>query len=129
MKAPEGKAFIDDETATFWFDEDGILCCIAKAAPLTVLNQQERIRLIRQAANDKKVCYLTDITDIGPVGKVTQQYTANSQPGVYKAMAVISRSASGTTLYNSFVSSQGNPIPMKLFSNEHEAREWLKAYL
>ncbi|MGZ3885238.1 MAG: DUF7793 family protein [Bacteroidia bacterium] len=129
MIPPPHVKLFDGELATLWFDEHGILCAVAKAVPRSLEMQKANYDFIRQITGGKKVCLLSDTTSSSPQDKETRDYIAAQIPDVFKAMAVISGSASGRFITNVFLAIKQQPIPMRFFSNEADAKEWLKQYL
>jgi hypothetical protein len=131
IKLPESGStkIFEGELATLWFDENGILCALAKSVPRTLEKQKENYTFIRQITGNKKVCLLSDTTSSRPQDKETRDYMARELPNVFKAMAVISESVTGIFITNVFLTLKRQPIPIKIFSDEKKAKEWLKQYL
>ena len=129
MNLPDNTELFEGELATFWFDENGILCALAKNTPRSIEKQKKNYAFIRQITGNKKVCLLSDTTSSSPQDKETRDYAASELPNVFKAMAVISKSAAGLFIANIFVALKHQPIPIKMFADENQAKEWLKEYL
>jgi hypothetical protein len=129
MVIPDNVKIYEGELATFWFEENGILCANAKSTPRTVERQKENYRFIKEMTGGKKVCLLSDTTNASPQDKETRDYAAAELPNVFIAMAVVSKSALGGFSANVFLTLKQQPIPIRMFENEHEAKEWLKTYL
>jgi hypothetical protein len=129
MTPPEGTETFDGELALFWFDEHGILCARSKNTPRTLARQKANYEFIRKISGNKKVCLLTDTSSTSPQDRETRDYVALELPAIFKAMAVISSTAVGKFIANQFVHLKDQPIPIRLFGNEDEAREWLKQFL
>ena len=129
MKPPDNAKIIEGELATFWFDESGILCAIAKNVPRSLEKQRDNYVFIKQITGNKKVCLLSDTTSSTPQDKETRDYSATEMPNVFKAMAIISDSVLGQFSANVFLALKDQPIPIKFFADENTAIEWLKAYL
>lgn len=129
MKPPDNTRLYESDLATFWFDENYILCAIAKKTHRTVDKQKKTYELIRQISDNKKVCILSDATSVSPLDKETREYVALEIPTIFKAMAIISASALGRTIANIFLTLKRQPVPIKMFANEKDAKEWLKQYL
>ncbi len=119
----------EGELATFWFDDNGILCAIAKGVERNVEKQKKNYDFIAEITNRKKVCLLSDTTSSKPQDLETRNYAASQLPNYFKAMAVISGSSLGRYIANLFITLKHQPIPIKMFANEEEAKEWLKQYL
>ncbi len=130
MEPPQNTEVFEFPTSTMWFDENGILCSIAKKAPQqTVEEVKKTIDEFKTITGGKKVCLLSDSTDSSPIKKELRDYIANIMPEIVIAIAIISRSAVGKMVANLFFSIKKQPYPVKMFTDETEAKEWLKQYL
>lgn len=130
MLKPSAHAKIyEGELATFWFDESGILCAIGKHTLRNLDKQKSNFDFIRQISGGKKVCLLSDLTSSEPYDKETRDYMALEMPHVFAAMATMSDSPMGRFMFNTFVGLKKQPVPMRFFSDEAEAKAWLKQYL
>lgn len=130
MVPPDDVKVIEFPTSTMWFDEHGILCSVSKKVPQqTVEEAKKTIAAFIQLTGGKKICLLSDSTDSDPLNKEMRDYVAEVIPEIVKAVAVISRSAVGTMAANLFFSIKKQPYPVKMFTEESEAKEWLKQYL
>ncbi len=129
MTVPENVNIYEGELATFWLEENGILCAIGKSTTRSLEKQKANFEYIKQITNDKKVCLLTDASSSGPQDTITRAYTAAEMPNRFKAMAVIANSVTGKYIVNLFLTLKSQPVPIKMFTNEQEARKWLKNYL
>jgi hypothetical protein len=130
MEPPKGVKVYDWPTSTFWFDENGILCSIAKKTPIQSLEEVKKtIEEFKKVIGDKKVCLLSESTNSSESTKEVRDYASLEFPKFIKAIAVISKSALGRMLANLFFSIKEQPYPTKMFTDENEAKEWLKQYL
>ncbi len=130
MRPPPNAKILDQSNSIAWFDDDGILCSVAKKAPQPTLEQAKNsMEDFLKFTGNKKVCLLSDNTDSPPVNKEMRDYAAEVIPGIVKAIAIMSRSAVGRMAANLFFSLKKQPYPVKFFDNEDEAKKWLKQYL
>ncbi|MFL5766019.1 MAG: hypothetical protein ACJ77K_18890 [Bacteroidia bacterium] len=129
MKVPDHVKTYDNELATFWFDEQGILCAIAKSTPRTLQKQMETYAFIHRITGDKKICLLSDATHSGQQDKETRDYSSGEMPKLFKAMAILSDSPTGNFVSSLYMVLKHEPVPMRMFSNEQEAHDWLKTFL
>ena len=130
MIVPDNTEVFDFPTSTMWFDENGILCSIAKKVPQqTIEEAKETMVEFKKITGGKKVCLLSDSTDSPPADKEMRDYAAEVIPEIAKAVAIISRSAVGKMAANLFFSIKKQPYPVKMFNEETDAKEWLKQYL
>jgi hypothetical protein len=127
---PDNAKVIELYTSTIWFDEDGILCSIAKKVPpQTVEEAKESMKDFLVITGGKKVCMLSDSTNSPPVNKEMRDYAAEVIPQIAKAIAIMSNSSVGRMAANLFFSLKKQPYPVKFFENEQDAKTWLKQYL
>ena len=129
MKPPDNTEIFETELATLWLDKDGILNQISKPVDRSLDRMKQSYNLIRQISNNNKVCLIGDISHSKPLDKEVRDYAAVEIPKLFKAIAVISTSPLGTMISNIFLKLKGQPVPMKLFTHEKEAKKWLKQYL
>jgi len=128
---PNSKAEIFETTiATYWFDESGILHGISKKVERTMAHYQEVIELYKKLTkNGNKLCLLADSTNSMPLSKEIVQYLAEEQPKYINAIAIISDSPFETSQVNTFLKMTFLNFPVMKFSDEKEAKKWLKDYL
>ena len=130
MVPPTNVDVIELYASTIWFDENGILCSVAKKVPQQTLEEAEKsMEEFLAITGGKKVCLLSDSTNSPPVNKEMRDYAAKVIPEVAKAIAIMSNSSVGKMAANLFFSLKKQPYPVKFFDNEQEAKEWLKQYL
>jgi len=130
MVPPKNTSLIEFPTSTIWFDENGILCSIAKKVPQQTLDEAKKtIAEFRKITGGKKICLLSDSTDSPPTNKEIRDYAAEVLPEIVTAVAIISVSAVGKMVANLFFSIKKQPYPVKMFTDEIAAKEWLKQYL
>ena len=130
MEIPKNVKLIETPTSTIWFDETGICCSISKKHPPQSLEESKKsVEEFKKLTNGKKVCMLLDITNSSPSSKEIRDYAAEEMPKLVIAIAMISRSPLGRMVANLFFGLKPPSYPTKMFSNEKEAKEWLKQYL
>ncbi len=130
MLPPENTKIIDFPNSIMWFDENGILCSVAKKVPQQTVEEAKKTMVeLKKLTGGKKICLLSDSSDATPANKEMRDYAAEVIPEIAKAVAIISRSAVGKMTANLFFSIKKQPYPVKMFNEETEAKEWLKQYL
>lgn len=130
MVVPKNTEVFEFPTSTLWFDENGIVCSIAKNVPSqTVEETKDTMAEFGRITGGKKICLLSDSTYSPPIDKEMRDYLAKVLPEITKAVAIISRSAVGKVAANLFFSIKKQPYPVRMFTEETEAKEWLKQYL
>lgn len=126
---PEGITSYEAPLATFWFNEDGILYAVAKDTPRTLEKQKETYAVIRKIADNQKVCMLSEASAARIPDEETTKYMNQEIPNLFKAMAVLSETATGKAPTVAANILQSTPVPIHLFDSEEQALEWLKGFL
>ena len=129
MTPPKNATLYEGELADFWLEEDGILCAVSKKVSRTQVKQKDNYELIRKITGNKRVCLLADNTETYTQDDSTRQYTAQEIPRIFKAMAIVSRTTIGRASAHLFEYFHGQPIPIKCFEHEKEAKTWLVQFL
>jgi hypothetical protein len=61
--------------------------------------------------------------------KATRKFATEQLPHVYKAMAMVSKPGLSTFIMTILFKFKSPSIPMKSFTDEYKAREWLLQYV
>src|SRR5690348_18313587 len=118
----------ESEIATYWFD-DGILVSLSRSVMRTVENIGGNVALVKQITNNKKVPLLIYLANSPVPDKETRKFSAEKLPEVYTAMAMVSKPGLAKFIMNILFSLKPPPIPMKSFTDDQEAKEWLKQFV
>ncbi len=120
----------DIPLSTMWFDEDGIFCSATKKnVALTKEGLVQTFDFIKKNAGEKKVCWLGDVTHASLPTTEARDFAGEETPKFVKALALITNSELSRMIANVFFALKKPPYPTRLFTNEKEAKEWLKNYL
>jgi hypothetical protein len=128
MQVPPGKEIIKGEIADYYF-EDGILVSLSKSVLRTVENIKGNVELVKKITNNKRVPLLIYLSDSPVPDKATRQYSSEKLPEIYSAMAMISKPGLSKLIMNILFRFKAPPIPMKSFTGDKEAKEWLKQFI
>ena len=128
MKPPFNREIIEGEIATYWFDE-GILVSLSKSPQRTVQNIKGNVALVKKITADKRVPLLIYLTNSPVTDKKTRRFATTQLPLIYSAMAMVSKPGLSKFIMNILFALKPPPIPMKTFTDDQEAKEWLKQYL
>ena len=129
IKPKDQTQIIKGEIADYWLDSDGILYSYSKAPQRTVSNIAQNIELVNKITGGIKPPLLIYLCHSPMPDKETRRYSAAQLPNVYKAMAMVSAPGLGKFIMDLLFRFQKPPIPMKSFSDDKEAREWLMKFL
>src|SRR4029078_2595847 len=129
MNPPEGIALVKGEIADYYYSPEGILYSYSKRPKRTVKNISENVALVKQITGGKKVPLLIYLSNSPVPDKETRRFSTEQLPNVYTAMAMVSKGGLAQFIMNILFKFKAPPIPIKSFSNDKEAREWLKQFL
>lgn len=130
MKAHEHTELFETQLSTNWFDDSGVLCGLSKKSDRTINHYYELIDLFKQLTKDRgRLCLLVDANNSSYMSEEIIKYTSVEYPKYLKAMAIVSTTTFENTQVNTFLKLTFANFPVMRFSNELEARAWLKDYL
>jgi hypothetical protein len=127
IEPPKDKQIIKGEIADYWF-EDGILISLSKSIKRTVENISGNVELIKKITNNKPVPLLIYLAPSPVPDKATRKFSTEQLPVIYSAMAMVSKPGLSTFIMNILFSLKQPPIPMKSFTDDVAAREWLRQF-
>jgi hypothetical protein len=128
MLPPTNTKTYEGEIATYWF-EDGILVSLSKSILRTVDNIKGNVALVKEITGNKPVPLLIYLKNSPVPDKATRQFSTTQLPVIYKAMAMVSKPGLSKFIMNILFALKPPPIPMKSFTDDKAAKEWLKQYL
>ena len=109
--------------------DDGILVSLSKSPRRTVENIKTNISLVKSITNNKKVPLLIYLAKSMVPDKKTRRFVNEQLPNVYSAMAMVAKPGLTKFIMNFLFQFRKPPIPMKSFTDDKEAKEWLKQFL
>jgi len=129
IEKPTDSQTWESEIATYWFDDNGILVSHSKSVLRTVENITSNVKLVRSITNNKPVPLLIYLANSPIPDKQTRKFSTEQLPVLYSAMAMVCKPGLSKFIMNILFGLKPPPIPMKSFSNDKEAAEWLKQFL
>ncbi len=129
MNIPENKELIKGEIADYIYGSDGILYSYSKNPRRTVKNIAENIALVKKITQNKIVPLLIYLCDSPIPDKETRNFSTEQLPNVYKAMAMVSKPGLAQLIMNILFRFKAPAIPMKSFTDDKKAKEWLMKYV
>ena len=124
---PTDRQTWESEIATYWW-EDGILVSLSKSPKRTVDNIAANVALVKQISGNKPVPLLIYLADSPVPDKETRRFSTEQLPVVYKAMAMVSKPGLAKLIMNILFALKPPPIPMKSFTDDRQAKEWLQQF-
>jgi hypothetical protein len=128
MNQPPKKVIIQGEIADYWM-EDGILFSKSKSIRRTVENISANVALVKKITGNRRVPLLIYLANSPVPDKATRELSRQQLPAIYSAMAMVSKPGLSKLIMNILFRVSPPPIPMKSFSEDAEAKEWLKQYV
>jgi len=128
INKPTDRETFEGEIATYWFD-DGILVSLSKSPQRTVDNIKANVELVKQLTQNKRVPLLIYLSNSPVPDKAARKYSTEQLPVIYSAMAMVSKPGLAKFIMNLLFSLKQPPIPMKSFTDDKEAKAWLRQYL
>ena len=125
---PTDKQIFEGEIATYWI-ENGILVSLSKSPMRTVENISGNVALVKKITNNKRMPLLIYLSNSPVPDKNTRKFATEQLPLIYSAMAMISKPGLAKFIMNILFNFKKPPVPMKSFSDDKEAKEWLLQYL
>jgi len=125
----ENIQLIKGEIADYWYAPDGILYAYSKNPRRTVKNITANIALVKSITNNKIIPLLIYLSDSPVPDKETRKFAAEQLPGVYAAMAMVAKPGLSKFIMNVLFSLKKPAIPMKSFTDDKQAKEWLTQFL
>ena len=130
LSPPENTKLFETTASTCWVDEHGIVCVIVKNVRRTIENHKEQIKLYDGIIKDgNKFCSLVDMTHSMPLRREVREYLASELQKYIKAQAIISAKPLDGTIATAFETINSAGYPMNQFTNEAEAKNWLKQFI
>jgi len=129
MEIPTDVQLIKGEIADYRLDSEGILYSYSKNPKRTVENIKNNVALVKQITSNKRVPLLIYLSNSPIPDRETQKFSTEQLPIIYSAMAMVSKPGLSKFIINLLFKFKQPPIPMKSFTDDKQAREWLKQYL
>jgi len=120
---------IEGEIADYLLTDDGILISYSKSVLRTVENISANVALVKKITNNKKVPLLIYLKNSPVPDKETRKFSTEQLPQIYTAMAMVSKPGLAQLIMKILFKFQTPPIPIKSFTDDEKAREWLKKFL
>ncbi|MFW9993408.1 MAG: hypothetical protein ACFFD4_15295 [Candidatus Odinarchaeota archaeon] len=125
------KEVIETRTARIWLDEDGIVHYVSLAgAEMKLEDAQETIEIIAKIAAGQKIPVLIDNKLIKSAAREARSYFSGKEAEkVTLATAIITGFPLSKMIANLYFRASKPPFPVKLFTSEDRAIEWLRGFL
>src|SRR4029078_8060487 len=129
IQKPADRQTWEGEIATYWFDDNGILVSLSKSILRTVENISSNVVLVRSITDNNPVPLLIYLANSPIPDKQSRRFSTEQLPVIYSAMAMVCKPGLSKFIMNIVFGLKPPPIPMKSFTNDRAATEWLKQFL
>jgi len=129
MENDSDKQLIEGEIADYLLTDDGILISYSKSILRTVENIAANVELVKKITGNKKVPLLIYLKNSPVPDKETRKFSTEQLPQIYTAMAMVSKPGLAQLIMKILFKFQTPPIPIKSFTDDGKAMEWLKKFL
>ena len=129
IQKPTDRETWEGEIATYWFDDNGILVSLSKSILRTVENISSNVKLVRSITDNKPVPLLIYLANSPIPDKQTRKFSTEQLPVIYSALAMVCKPGLSRFIMNILFGLNPPPIPMKSFTNDKAATQWLKQFL
>ncbi|MEN9729347.1 MAG: hypothetical protein RLZ91_464 [Bacteroidota bacterium] len=116
---------IPGDIADYRLDESGILYSYSKSILRTIPLMEANVALVKQITGGKPTPLLIFLKNSPMPDKATRKYSKEKIPEIYSAMAMVSKPGLSAFIMKLLFAFQKPPIPMKSFTDEASAKEWL----
>ena len=128
MIKPNDRKIYEGEIASYWFD-GGILVSLSKNPKRTVENISKNVALVKEITGNRRMPLLIYLSNSPVPDKETREFSTKQLPVIYSAMAMVSKPGLSKFIMNILFALKPPPIPMKSFTNDETAKEWLKQFV
>ncbi|MCF3109663.1 STAS/SEC14 domain-containing protein [Niabella sp. CC-SYL272] len=128
VNIPSDRPVFEGEIATYWFEEC-ILVSLSKAVKRTVANISGNVTLVKELTGGKRMPLLIYLAKSPVPDKATRKLSAELLAVNYKAMAMVSEPGLGQLIMKLVFRFKPSPIPVKSFTNDHDAKAWLRQFI
>ena len=118
----------ESEISVSWVEPRGFIVTRSKGVKRTVENLAKNANMIRDLSGSVPMPVLVFLTDSPLPDKKARELSARLLPELYSAMAMVSRPGLAQMVMNIIFRFRKPPIPMRSFTEEHEAVKWLMNY-
>lgn len=120
---------IEGEIADYLLTDAGILISYSKSILRTVENISANVALVKKITYNKKVPLLIYLKNSPVPDKATRKFSTEQLPNIYTAMAMVSKPGLAQLIMKILFKFQKPPIPIKSFTDDEKAKQWLMQFL
>lgn len=123
---PTDRPVYENHMAVYWMD-NRILVSKSKSITRTVEAIAQNVNFVKQITNNTPMPLLIYLAPSPVPDKATRKFSTQKLPEIYTAM--VSKPGLSKFIMNILFGLKKPPIPMKSFSDDKAAKEWLEGLL
>lgn len=129
MQIPTDVELYRTDNSTSWIDKNDILYSVSNAqTAVKEENTEKHIESLKSRLNGQRVCSLVVVSHLRNLNKEIRSYLEPEFLNVYKAIAIVTTNPWGEMFDDKLFSKSNQDYPLRVFSNEIEAKSWLEEY-
>ena len=129
MLPPDSAEVFETATSKYWYVNGFMYVVTKKGTPPDLETHIKDIESFKKRAGNKKVCAIMEINESTPTSKEVRDYNSKELAHLFKAVAFIIHKPLMKILASLYLGFTKSKFPIKMCSDENEAREWIKQYL
>ena len=111
----------------YWVDDEGIIRGVLITPEFTLADAVEMMEMHRTLTAGKPRCLLMNITAVRALAREVRSYFGDPEHAtIHKAVALVVGSPLSRAVGNFFLGLNKPAVPMRLFSDEESAVNWLR---
>lgn len=121
---------INTRCSKLWLDDGGILHeQFVPKTDLTIQDAEQSMAVGLELSEGADFSWLVDITNMKSITKEAREYFGKVENSHLKAVGLVTNSPISKVFGNFFLRFNKPEIPVRLFSSEIQAHDWLKEFL
>lgn len=124
MKPPKDTTIIATPLANCWL-ESRLMCVDNVNCDRTTVNVDLHYKILKGIVGAGKICWLKRFPACDRFNTAVRRLAATSLPGMCGALAIVTTKDSEPALVESYKELKRKGVPVEVFTQEREARNWL----
>ena len=133
LKIPGDAKTYELSNSVIWFDKDNIMYSLPKPGQHEERSRSEiseEMKRLKEILPSPKVCMILESGGSNkPPKREDREFISQQITSITRAMAIITTSAVSKMVANLFFTFKPPQYPMKMFSTEEAAKNWIRQYL
>jgi hypothetical protein len=128
MQPPDSAEVFETSTSKYWFEGDLLFVISKNGVQPDEETRKKQLEDFKKKIGSQKICAIMDVSNAAPTTKEQREYNTAILPELFKAIAFVIKNPMSRMLTHLYLGVRPLPFPVQMFSDENEAREWIKQY-